>query len=66
MLSPTYEPEVRESGSECDLKRGSEPEDDELSWFGPVQPSQCRLSRNNYTLKNRLVDFIVADSVGYR
>jgi hypothetical protein len=33
--------------------------------LGSVHPSQRRLSQNNYILKNCLVDFIGADSVGY-
>jgi hypothetical protein len=62
MLSPTHEPEVRESGSECDQKRGPRRG---TNCLGSVQSSQRRLSQNNYILKNCLVDFIGADSVGY-
>jgi hypothetical protein len=67
MLSPTHEPGVRESGSECDLKRGSSPEEDELSWLGPLSSpaSVAYLTTITHSrFKNRLVDFIVADSVG--
>jgi hypothetical protein len=60
-----HEPEVRESGSECGLKRGRVLRRG-TNCLASVQSSQRRLSQNNYIqLKNRLVDFIVANSVGY-
>jgi hypothetical protein len=65
MLSPTrtrssgiWERMRSEKGGGV-LRRGT-------NCLASVQSSQRRLSQSNYIqLKNRLVDFIVADSVGY-
>jgi hypothetical protein len=63
MLSPTR---TRSSGiwERMRSEKGDAQEGDELSWFGPIQPASP-ISEQLYQLKNRLVDFIVADSVGY-